>query len=171
MYIFVCVCNVGKESRDDGSERSVKVVTLPMASADNVCGTLMTYIDFDSPMGTDLYAKVPLYVCVCVPGGGRVWPVCVSVRWCIVWRTSRRSFVPERGQGKQHRGGQCGYRERIGVGEGGYQGGKRGWVTLEEAVPRRARAVPPPIEFLRAVLCKCFSSPLIQLRTTYLPIP
>lgn len=34
------------------------VVSLPMAAADTVHGSLTTYIDFDSPMGTNIYEPV-----------------------------------------------------------------------------------------------------------------
>ena len=36
------------------------LVSLPMASADNVRGRLTTYIDFDSPLGTDIYKAVSM---------------------------------------------------------------------------------------------------------------
>eukprot|EP00752_Nemacystus_decipiens_P001886 g1816.t1 len=43
-----------------GSEGSDTAVTsLPMAAADNVHGSLTTYIDFDSPMGTNIYEPSP----------------------------------------------------------------------------------------------------------------
>lgn len=34
------------------------VVSLPMTAADTVHGSLTTYIDFDSPMGTNFYEPV-----------------------------------------------------------------------------------------------------------------
>lgn len=46
------------------------LVSLPMSSADNVRGKLTTYIDFDSPLGTDIYKAVSTYtfLAVYVPG-------------------------------------------------------------------------------------------------------
>ena len=36
------------------------VVSLPMTAADDVHGSLTTYIDFESPMGTNIYEPVGL---------------------------------------------------------------------------------------------------------------
>lgn len=46
------------DERKDGERIDDKVMTLPMASTESVCGALESYIDLDSSMGTNLYTLV-----------------------------------------------------------------------------------------------------------------